>query len=236
MITVNAVAGSAFGTVKAFFLNSVIRALSFLAVASATCTAVFFTRTFGLAFDFAFVFGLAFAVVPAFGFALGFALGFAFGLAFVVKGLSLVAGLVVVVAFFRGVFVVLPVCAFGLDAGFVAKNRRPKLMTLPFGLHVCSFGKVYPVGEVVMTRRVLYDSVATRSVADGGPLHANRRTMARPVLTIMTIDDISLRQILVPDQFVKMDARGLGGQRSLLSRDAETIRMAGSLLMYLSTS
>lgn len=171
---------------------------------------------------------MAFADVLAF----GFGPAFGFGVAFAVEAVLLAAGLVVVVAFFRGLLVVLPVCAFGLDAGFDAKERRPMLMTLPLKLHVCSCGHLYPVWEVVITRRGLNDSCATRSVADGGPLPANRRTIARPVLTIMTIGESISVRIYMWDQFVKTDARGFGGMKRgklCSSRDAETIWMAGSL-------
>lgn len=150
-----AVAGSSFGGVKLCPFNSVIRALSFLDDAFATCSAVrtFLTRTFGLAFDFALVFGLALAVVLAFRRDFGLVFldpGLGPGLALTVEDVLLedvllAAGLVVVVAFFRGLLVVLPVCAFGLDAGFVAKERRPMVTLLPLKLHVCPLGKVYPV-------------------------------------------------------------------------------------------
>ena len=150
-MTENALAGSGFGIVKIFCFNSLMRDLSFLAVAFAFSSAVrtLLARTFGLAFDFALLLVLAFAVVLALGFALGFALGlalgFAFGFAFAVEGVLLAAGLVVVVAFLRGLLGVRPVCAFGLDAGFVAKERRPMLMILRLKLHACPFGNVYPV-------------------------------------------------------------------------------------------
>ncbi len=127
----------------------------------------------GLAFGFGFVFGFAVAF------------GFGFGFAFTAEGFFVATDFVVVVAFFLGLLVVLPVCAFGLDAGFVAYERRAMLMITPLAKRPRPLENADTVWEVFITRRGLYDSCTTRSGDRIGSLDANRRTIARPVLAIM---------------------------------------------------
>ena len=181
--TLYADAGSSFGGSKAVFLNSRIRALSFWAAALVFCSGVkaFFARTFGVALGLALGLALGFALVVALGFAFVVAFPFAAGDFFDA------ADVVVVGAFFLGLLVVLPVCPFGLDAGFVARNRRALLMKTPLETHPCPPANVDFVRRVDKTRSGSYDSCATRSVDEFGPLDTNRRTIARPTLVIMTV-------------------------------------------------
>ena len=124
--------GNFVGGVRTDSFRFLISAFVFLTAAAFFCFSV---KTF-----FAFGLGLAFSLDLAFG--LGLALGFAlalvspvvFGIAlgfFVRVALLVVASPVAWVAFCLGVFVVLPVCALGLDAGLVANVRE--VDELPLG-------------------------------------------------------------------------------------------------------
>lgn len=70
-------------------------------------------------------------MIVAFGFDFEVEGDFTLGFAVAVDAFVVDVDLVVVAAFFLGLLVVLPVCAFGRDAGFVAYERRAMLIIIP---------------------------------------------------------------------------------------------------------
>lgn len=139
--TVNAVAGSCFGGLKAFTLSSLIARRVF---SSGVWTFFFLGFAFGFAgflralVDFAFVLGLdlGFAGVLDF-FATGFLVAFAVSAVVAVVAEVVVLG---VEAFFLGALVVRPVWAFGLDTALVAYVRYPDdVSTVGLNVEVASW-------------------------------------------------------------------------------------------------
>ena len=173
--------GSCLGGARADFFSFFTSALVF-------CSAV---KTFGFGFGPGFAFGFAFAFALGFGpdFALGFGPGFAlvFGPGFALGFVVLVAFFAVAApaagrAFFLGLLVALPVCALGLEAGLVAKDRDVNELPL---LPMCVFWHATNIEYDFATRSGFVGVKATRFAVKAATVDCGRRTNVRTIGKIM---------------------------------------------------
>ena len=147
----------------------------FAAFSSSVNTFLVLGFGFGLGFAFDLSAGFAFALFcPE---AVGSALGFFVRVAFLV-----VAGPAAGRAFFLGVLVVLPVCALGLDAGLVAKDRDVDELPL---LPMCVLRHCRRVEYDLATRSRLVGVKATRLAVKAATVDCGRRTKVRTIGKIM---------------------------------------------------
>ena len=186
--TSHAVSGKFFGGVRTDSFRFLISAFVFLTATAFFCFSV---NTF-----FAFGLDLAFGLGLALGFALGLVSPVVFGIAlglFVRVAVLVVAFPVAWVAFCLGVFVVLPVCALGLDAGLVAYVRE--VDELPLGWER-KLWRLNCVEYGLDTRARLVGVKATQFVVKSAAVvDCGRRTNDRTIRKIMAMRMCSLFRV-----------------------------------------